>query len=85
LDSLVVTHPFHPLSGRRLDVLFVRREAGGRVYVCDGSGGRNVALPEEATDHGPAPAERPLTFEVLVGLAAVVAAVGGTTDREGQR
>ena len=81
----MVTHPFHPLSGRQLDVLFVRRVAGGRVYVCDAGGGRNVALPEAATDRGPAPAERPLTFEVLVGLAAVLAAVSASTDREGRR
>ena len=55
------------------------------MYVCDAGAGRNVALPEAATDRGPAPAERPLTFEVLVGMAAVVAAVRGATDREGQR
>jgi hypothetical protein len=34
-------------------------------------------LAEDATDRGPEPADRPLTFEVLVGLAAVVAAIGG--------
>jgi hypothetical protein len=77
LGSLVVTHPFHPLFGRRLDVLYVRREAAGRVYVCDGGGGRNVALDEAATDRGPEPAERPLTFEALVEVAMVVAAIGG--------
>jgi hypothetical protein len=77
LGSLVVTHPFHPLFGKRLEVLYVRREATGRVYVCDGGEGRNVALDEAATDRGPEPAERPLTFEVLVELAAVVAALGG--------
>ena len=81
----MVTHPFHPLCGERLDVLLVRREAGGRVYVCDVGGGRNVALPEQATDRGPQPAERPVTFEVLVGVAAVVAAVGSTADWEGER
>jgi hypothetical protein len=73
---LVVTHPFHPLFGRRLEVLYVRREAAGRMYVCDAGGGRNVKLDEAATDRGPGPAERPLTFEVLVELAAVVAALG---------
>ena len=41
------------------------------------AGGRNVSLDEEATDRGPEPAERPLTFEVLVELVAVVAAIGG--------
>jgi Family of unknown function (DUF5372) len=74
LGSLVVTHPFHPLAGRRLEILYVRRMATGRVYVCDG-GGRNVSLEEEATDRGPEPADRPVTLEVLAGLVAVVNAV----------
>jgi hypothetical protein len=74
---LVVTHPFHPLCGERLEVLYVRREAAGRVYVCDGGRFGGVSLAEEATDRGPAPAERPLTWEVLVELVAVVAAVRG--------
>ena len=72
----MVVHPFHPLFGQRLEVLYVRREAAGRMYVCDAGGGRNVKLDEAATDRGPGPAERPLTFEVLVELAAVVAALG---------
>jgi hypothetical protein len=74
---LVVTHPFHPLSGERLEVLYVRRFPTGRVYVCDGGRGRNVALAEDATDRGPEPAERPLTFEVLVELVALLVAIGG--------
>jgi hypothetical protein len=78
---LVVTHPFHPLVGERLEVLYVRRFPTGRVYVCDGGRGRNVALAEEATDRGPEPAERPLTFDVLVELAAVVAGLGGDAGR----
>jgi hypothetical protein len=55
------------------------------VYVCDAGGGRNVELAEEATDRGQDPAERPLTFEVLVELAAVVAALGGEAAREAER
>jgi hypothetical protein len=74
---LVVTHPFHPLRGERLEVLYVRRFPTGRVYVCDGGGGRNVALSEDATDRGAQPEERPLSFEVLVELAVVVAALAG--------
>jgi hypothetical protein len=46
------------------------------MYVCDG-GGRNVKLDEAATDRSPVAAERPLTFELLLELAAVVAALGG--------
>jgi len=52
------------------------------VYVCDGGRGRNVALDEEATDRGPEPAERPLTFEVLCGAAAVVAAIRGGREED---
>ena len=36
-----------------------------------------LALAEDATDRGLVPGERPLSFEVLVGLAAVVAAIAG--------
>jgi Family of unknown function (DUF5372) len=85
LGSLVVTHPFHPLFGERLEVLYVRRQGASRLYVCDGGSLGGVGLVEEATDRGPEPAERPLTFEVLAGLAVIVAALGGTADREGQR
>jgi hypothetical protein len=37
----------------------------------------SVSLPEDATNRGPEPAERPLTVEVLVKVAAVLAALGG--------
>jgi Family of unknown function (DUF5372) len=77
---LVVTHPFHPLVGQRLEVLYVRREAAGRMYVCDGGDGRNVKLDEAATDRGSVPAKWPLTFEVLVDVAAVLAALGGKRE-----
>ena len=77
LDSVVVTHPFHPLRGQRLEVLLERRCAGVRVFVCDAGNGRNLELAEDATDRGVVPGERPLSFEVLVGLAAAVAAIGG--------
>jgi hypothetical protein len=42
---------------------------------------RGCAVAEDATDGGPEPADRPLTFEVLCGLAAVLAAIrGGRED-----
>ncbi len=79
----MVTHPFHPLRGERLEVLYERRCAAGRVYVCDGGRFGGVSLLEEVTDRGPVAAGRPLTFEVLVGLAAVVAAIGGGGKDDG--
>jgi Family of unknown function (DUF5372) len=78
LGSLVVTHPFHPLHGERLEVLFERRRGGGRVYVCEGGLLGSVTLPEDATDRGRPPAERPLTYELVAELGAVVAALRGS-------
>ncbi len=74
---MVVTHPFHPLFGRRLDVLRMRRHRSGRLYVCDGGALGTLALPEWATDRGPEPDVRPLNVEVLVELVALVATLGG--------
>jgi Family of unknown function (DUF5372) len=73
LGSLVVTQPFHPLHGERLEVLFERRRGGGRVFVCEGGPLGSVTLPEGATDRGRPPAERPLTYELLAELGALVA------------
>ncbi len=75
LGLVVVTHPFHPLREQRLEVLLERRCGGSRVFVCDAGGGRNLELAEDATDRGLVLSERPLSFEVLVGLAAVVVAI----------
>jgi len=82
---VLVTHPFHPLFGQRLEVLRVRRQRTGRLYVCDGGALGSVTLPEDATDQGLEPSERPLSFEVLVELASVVAALGGAACREAGR
>ena len=81
----MVTHPFHPLFGQRLEVLYVRRQGASRLYVCDGGPLGGVGLLEEATDRGAEPDDRPLTAEVLIGLATVVAALGGAAGREGER
>ncbi|MCA1679823.1 MAG: Y4bD/Y4pK family protein [Actinobacteria bacterium] len=76
----MVTHPFHPLRGERLVVLFVRRIGAARVYVCEGGPLGSVGLPEDATDRGPEPAERPLSIEVLGALVALVADLGGEQE-----
>jgi hypothetical protein len=77
LGSVVVTHPFHPLRGQRLEVLLERRCGAGRVFVCDAGDGRNLVLAEDVTDRGLVSGERVLSFEVLVGLAVVVAEITG--------
>jgi hypothetical protein len=72
-----VTHPFHPHSGERLRVLFERRLVSGRLLVCDDGASGTVTVAEAATDRAQDPAERPLTFELLVELCAAVAAIKG--------
>jgi hypothetical protein len=83
----VITHPFHPLAGQRLTVLFERTykdAARGRVYICEGGPLGTVALPEHFTDRGAPPGPRPLTADVLVDLAAVVSALRRlTAEMEG--
>jgi hypothetical protein len=81
LGSVVVTHPFHPLAGERLEVLLERRRGPDRVFVCDAGDGRNLELAEDVTDRGLVPGERVLSFEVLVGLAVVVAEITGGKER----
>jgi len=81
----VVTHPFHPLRGQRLAVLFERRYADGRLYVCEGGPAGTIGVPEDATDRVPAPASTPLTGEVLAGLVALVGAISGSAGRSSGR
>jgi Family of unknown function (DUF5372) len=77
LGSLVVTHPFHPLRGERLVVLFVRRVGAGRIYVCEGGPLGSVALAEDATDRGWESCERPLSIDVLAALVVLVGELDG--------
>ena len=44
LGFVVVTHPFHPLRGQRLEVLFVKRRGTDMVFVCAGTAGGQVTL-----------------------------------------
>jgi hypothetical protein len=83
--SLVVTHPFHPLCGQRVAVLFERRLPEGRLYVCEGGVRGTIGIWEDSTDRAPRPAERPLSVDVLVELVAVVATLGARARVEGGR
>jgi hypothetical protein len=77
-DSLLITHPFHPLAGARVVILFERTykdAARGRVYICEGGPLGTVTLPEHFTDRGIPPATGPVTREVLLDLVAVISAL----------
>jgi len=70
-----VTHPFHPLSGQRLRVLFERKVPGGVAVCCEGGRLGSVMVPLAWTDRGPAGADAALTYEGLADLAGVVSAI----------
>ena len=76
-DAIVVTHPFHPLTKRRLQVLFERRRGGVRLYICE-CAERTVTLAEEWTDRGEPPGSRPLTDERLADLHKALIALKGS-------
>jgi Family of unknown function (DUF5372) len=73
-DSIVVTHPFHPLTKRRLRILFERLRGGERLYICE-CAERTVTLAEDWTDRGEPPALQPLTYERLAELHKVLSAI----------
>jgi Family of unknown function (DUF5372) len=86
LGSLAVTHPFHALSGQRLEILFVKRRSGALVFVCAYGVSRSVTLPQEWTDRGGEPSGDRLAVEGLSALRALVNALvsrGAGPERDG--
>jgi hypothetical protein len=76
-DSVVVTHPFHHLTKRRLRILFERRRGGERLYICE-CAESTVTLAEDWTDRGEPPAPRPVTYERLADLRKTLSAIKGS-------
>ncbi|HKT01269.1 MAG TPA: DUF5372 family protein [Rugosimonospora sp.] len=83
---MVVTHPFHPLFGQCLPVLFTKRRGGALVVVCAGGvGGRvSVTLPVVWTDRGPAPDGHRLSVDALVALGNLLSALVDMAARKGK-
>ena len=74
MGFVVVAHPFHPRKGQHLEVLFVKRRGAGRVFVCAGTVGGQVTLPESWTDRGDPPGAHRLSVQGLADLVAAVRA-----------
>ena len=73
----MVTHPFHPLKGQRLEVLYVKRRGADTVLVCSGGVGGQITLPQAWTDRGEPPCGSRLSAEGLAAAAALTRAVRG--------
>ena len=75
LGFVVVTHPFHPLIGQRLEVLYVKRRAGDTVFVCSGGVGGQITVPQAWTDRGEPARSIGCRSRGLAALAAVTRAI----------
>ena len=65
---MIVTHPFHPLNGQRLEILYVKRRGADTVFVCSGGISGQITLPRAWTDRGDPPLDLRLSAEGLAGL-----------------
>jgi Family of unknown function (DUF5372) len=77
LGFVLVTHPFHALSGQRLEVLFVKRRGGDSVFVCTGGVSGQMTVPRSWTDRGGPPQGHRLSVEGLAELVAVTRGIQG--------
>jgi Family of unknown function (DUF5372) len=74
---VVVAHPFHPLNGQQLEILYAKRRGAGMVFVCSGGFSGQVTLPESWTDRGDPPSSCRLSADGLAGLGTVIRAIEG--------
>ena len=77
LGFVIVAHPFHPLNGQRLEILYAKRRGADTVFVCAGGFSGQVALPQAWTDRGEPPRTGRLSAEGLAALGAATRAVQG--------
>jgi len=74
---VIVTHPFHPLNGQRLEVLNVKRRGADTVFVCAGGISGQITVPQSWTSRGEAPLDRRLSAEGLAGLDTLARSLRG--------
>src|SRR5207248_3412709 len=74
---VIVTHPFHPLNGQRLEVLYAKRRGADTVFVCSGGVSGQITLPQSWTDRGEPPLAWRLSAEGLAGLDTLARSLRG--------
>ena len=74
---VVITHPFHPLRGQRVEVLFSRRRGGQVVLACESAGLGRVTVFESWTDRVASPAGGRLSAEGLAALDTLARSMEG--------
>ena len=71
-----MTHPFHPLCGQSLQVLFAKLRAGDVVFVCVGGVLGRVTVPRSWTDRGDPRSVDRLSVDSLAALDTLVKLLG---------
>lgn len=74
---MIVAHPFHPLDGQRLEVLYVKRRGADTVFVCAGGVSGQITVPQAWTDRGELPVVRRLSAEGLAELGTLARSLRG--------
>ncbi len=77
LGFVIVTHPFHPLNGQRLEILYAKRRGADTVFVCAGGVSGQMTLPQAWTDRREPPGSGRLSAEGLAALGAATRALQG--------
>ena len=77
LGFVIVAHPFHPLNGQRLEILYAKRRGADMVFVCAGGFSGQMTLPQAWTDRGEPPGAGRLSAEGLAALGAATRALQG--------
>ena len=77
MGFVFVTHPFHPLNGQRLEVLYAKRRGADLVFVCSGGFSGQITLPESWTDRGEPPLDSRLSAEGLAAADTLIRAIEG--------
>ena len=74
---MIVKHPFHPLNGQRLEVLYSKRRGADTVFVCSGGVSGQITLPQGWTDRGEPPLAHRLSAGGLAGLDTLAGSLRG--------
>ena len=74
---MIVAHPFHPLNGQRLEVLYVKRRGADTVFVCAGGVSGQITVPQAWTGRGELPVVRRLSAEGLAELDTLARSLRG--------
>ncbi|WP_328414658.1 Y4bD/Y4pK family protein [Micromonospora sp. NBC_00389] len=68
----MITHPFHPLKGQSLVVLFMQRRRHGLFFVCEVEGRRRITVAQDWTDRGVAASSDRLAVDGLSAARALI-------------